>query len=1413
MTSSNKKVVNDLLKNVPRDKKEWIGIRIASPKRIRRWGRRKSPLGEIGEVTNGKTLNYKTLKPETGGLFCQRIFGPVNDFQCACGKHKTQENLKVCPTCGVEYISSRSRRHKMGWIELATPITHLWYLKGSISYISILLNIRKKDLEAIVYCSKTLSSTIKSYKHKLNHENIHRLLKTDDAILPYDSNYMSGEIGTLFRPNWIDFISAKSCSIIDLTVSKLILNKYSQLVYETSTKPVGIHNLSLLYKKYHCLLETEKVFGLSNQCSVVNRISLSTIEKKFKIRVRYAYRGRLCQRLTDFYKFYEKSYEPDLIWSSTYKSDSFRKVKNFGISKLGSKPQGLSLARDKVHLNYGNSETIINRSIPRWRAPWFYYGEITLPAFKSESTIQQRKEKQLLSNLSTGQMALKTLTTKQNRKLWDTPWLKCGEIGLKDKVSFQLAQNKKLAMLKKTEQYLNQNSFFARLRRKNAYLTSYSPSFPLKNYIRLQQNQKSKASISLLTYQNNLKIPQFSNLNIEKNFVANLFTTYLTDDYCLTTTDKQKFWLIKNKAQINVNQSHEIIRTLQSPLYYPSEIALRKVYLEPVLKVFKRKQKKVLRKNPLGITDQLINISELQPSYKKALLICLVKHWIKKAVLVKNSTSILEKTNQVIFLHSILRCLILQKRNLDKLNSPDISNLAVSNLFDLEQFIKKTTNSFASSFFLSFISDQNNWEINFSNRPIVHSLKIPGLTALALTVWSKSTRNHQGNNQIRANDPVWNLTTGQFQDASPKILTSKTVLKQTKEVIDPLFIFELKSQKRQLLKTEISKNGLDQTGRKSKIDSFIFHLEKYIQYLSTKGNLVNNYYVIPRTFQWESETHWEFFLAYMTSPAGQFDTILPTYLKRSICFESPLTGSGAIQNLLRQFANVKPYFPEENQKLKNPTVKKNIEQIRVHINQLNPKIEKIEEFFKYRIFFESDKNIHEKEFRKLIRLRSLRIHYFRRIKFLSSFEYWATKPEWMVLTVLPVLPPDLRPILALDSQQIAVSDLNKLYQTVIFRNQRVKRFYGNYFCLNGSEEMRYVHRLLQEAVDALIENGKGDAAPITASNNRPLKSLADMIKGKQGRFRQNLLGKRVDYSGRSVIVVGPKLKIHQCGLPKEMALELFQPFLIRELILKQLTKNFLSAKKLIQSKPDMIWDVLREVVENRPILLNRAPTLHRLGIQAFQPKLISGKAILLHPLVCAAFNADFDGDQMAVHVPLSSKACAEAWKLMLSRNNLLSPATGEPNMVPTQDMVLGCYYLTTFDQRKTKLNLQKRLKSQNNLDQFDSKWGIGLQKNSELKLIHEPVHFYSNLDQVIQLLNQEKLDLHTEIWLRWDSHVETSRSRQKIIETRVDQLGNIISIYPEYLIFSTIFEKTKVTYIKTTPGRIFMNKTIVDALT
>src|SRR5947207_3560410 len=301
-----------------------------------------------------------------------------------------------------------------------------------------------------------------------------------------------------------------------------------------------------------------------------------------------------------------------------------------------------------------------------------------------------------------------------------------------------------------------------------------------------------------------------------------------------------------------------------------------------------------------------------------------------------------------------------------------------------------------------------------------------------------------------------------------------------------------------------------------------------------------------------------------------------------------------------------------------------------------------------------------------------RIKYAKRLRVLEAFRKSGNKPEWMILDVIPVLPPELRPLGPLDGGRFATSDLNDLYRRVINRNNRLKRLLE----LKAPEIIvRNEKRMLQEAVDSLLDNGRRGKA-MTGANKRPLKSLADMIKGKGGRFRQNLLGKRVDYSGRSVIVVGPQLKLHQCGLPKLMALELFKPFIFNKLETMGLATTIKAAKKMVEAQEPVVWDILEDVIREHPVLLNRAPTLHRLGIQAFEPVLIEGKAIQLHPLVCTAFNADFDGDQMAVHVPLSLERQMEARTLMLASNNVLLPSNGEPCIVPSQDIVLGLYYAT-----------------------------------------------------------------------------------------------------------------------------------------
>src|SRR5436190_13678408 len=382
----------------------------------------------------------------------------------------------------------------------------------------------------------------------------------------------------------------------------------------------------------------------------------------------------------------------------------------------------------------------------------------------------------------------------------------------------------------------------------------------------------------------------------------------------------------------------------------------------------------------------------------------------------------------------------------------------------------------------------------------------------------------------------------------------------------------------------------------------------------------------------------------------------------------------------------------------------------------------------------------------------------KRLKLIESFVESGNKPEWMVMTVLPVLPPDLRPLVPLDGGRFATSDLNDLYRRVINRNNRLRRLLE----LNAPDIIvRNEKRMLQESVDALLDNGRRGRA-ITGSNKRPLKSLADMIKGKQGRFRQNLLGKRVDYSGRSVIVVGPTLRLHQCGLPKKMALELFKPFIYSRLQLLGSASTIKAAKKMVEREEPEVWDVLEEVIREHPVMLNRAPTLHRLGIQAFEPVLIEGKAIQLHPLVCTAYNADFDGDQMAVHVPLSLEAQLEARVLMMSTNNILHPANGSPIIVPSQDIVLGLYYLSIMsegDPREWKLDLHTEEQ---------------LKRDAKKKNIVRG--FYRNLSEIEHALQEKAIGLHTKIKYRWEGVDEQGNPVRQWFETTPGRvmLGDVL---------------------------------------
>nr|YP_010542538.1 RNA polymerase beta' subunit [Diplacus clevelandii]UYG20266.1 RNA polymerase beta' subunit [Diplacus clevelandii] len=422
----------------------------------------------------------------------------------------------------------------------------------------------------------------------------------------------------------------------------------------------------------------------------------------------------------------------------------------------------------------------------------------------------------------------------------------------------------------------------------------------------------------------------------------------------------------------------------------------------------------------------------------------------------------------------------------------------------------------------------------------------------------------------------------------------------------------------------------------------------------------------------------------------------------------------------------------------------------------------------------------------------------RRMELAKHFLRTNIEPEWMVLCLLPVLPPELRPIIQIDGGKLMSSDINELYRRVIYRNNTLTDLLTTSRSTPG-ELIMCQEKLVQEAVDTLLDNGiRGQ--PMRDGHNKVFKSFSDVIEGKEGRFRETLLGKRVDYSGRSVIVVGPSLSLHRCGLPREIAIELFQTFVIRGLIRQHLASNIGIAKSKIREKEPIVWEILQEVMQGHPVLLNRAPTLHKLGIQAFQPVLVEGRAICLHPLVCKGFNADFDGDQMAVHVPLSLEAQAEARLLMFSHMNLLSPAIGDPISVPTQDMLIGLYVLTSGNRRGICVN---RYNPQNHRN-YKTK------RNDNNKYTKEP--FFSNSYDAIGAYRQKRINLDNPLWLRWRLDQRVIASREIPIEVHYESLGTSYEIYGHYLIVKSIKKEVLFIYIRTTVGHIYLYREIEEAI-
>lgn len=1236
-----------------------VKVGLASSEKIMEWAEKILPNGKIfGEVLNANTLHYKTFKPHKGGLFCERIFGPLKDFECACGKKQkpmdedgsvqnilnTKSSKRVfCPECDVEYTWSVIRRYQLGYIKLVSPVSHLWYLRTNPSYLSLLLDLRKQNLESIIYCMQI--TTLEYYWRPLHSLQLH--------LTP-----------------------------------KSLLNNYNKYVNSSHLKLETENNVYTrkLQRKKQKELEKRESFHMFKQDAASAAATLETLKSLEA--------GSLESKI----QFLEKSYQ---LSSENYSKPFFKKTtraKDFLTQKIRQESKKTNFA-----FLYRN---ILER----------FYEEIYLLISRRHFlNLLEKRKRSLVSSL--------------NNPLDNN--VKLGNVSSKKSTS---------SMLK----------------------------LVLKNYLRGSEKKSFKAGNKQELLQN----LQPSTQHFQEFPVWQTSSTYFS---------KQSLRSMKNKTSLTDLTASQHVSTF--PTFLPQFVKLlRKSEIhKPWVSLLTHKRKSLefisQSKNSSWTRSKPVNVEKVfgNQSLETFLFLYLL-------VIIQESKNLSLKTQNQKLLNSyfVTQFLFSMTNENEAFNPPNIycfgfladwlhvtllpeENSSKIQFFEIEKILQTSTTTF-----LDYLNILINKLTNLLNQK---------------SFFGKKKKYLQKNSQ------KYRIVLGVETLATEKISTTK---------LDPLIYNKKFYKKHFLTNTVPSKVNhvlFNQLSLQKKIDLFSRLHPNYISdftfYNKNKSSLTkklalfkqtskqscvklfNNIYTVAYSKGWQTDKEWRYFLFYNTAPIEMLDKRLYCYKHRfasdslmnsSFSTAIPILGANLIQKLLGQYEGFE--------------LKKMAKQ---HQNLL-PKLNR---------YIRNRKQVAVKkaDFVFIQKLLQKRDQIIRRLKLLRKLFKKNVKPSATILNTLPVLPPDLRPILKMQNQ-IAASDLNRFYQRILYRNERLKKFLrANASMLNYEPgfELKYAQRLLQEAVDNLIQNGKGNVKPETNSRGQALKSLSEILKGKQGRFRQYLLGKRVDYSGRSVIVVGPTLKIHQCGLPFEMAIELFLPFLIKRIFQYKLARTVIGAKTILKTQKKTTWYLLEEIMKNHPILLNRAPTLHRLGIQAFQPKLIEGRAILLHPLVCPAFNADFDGDQMAVHVPITVEARAEAWKLMFSRNHLISPATGEPMLLPTQDMVLGCYYLTTETFQIRRFHNGRPFSSGTRF-------------------------YFSNKEQIMQAYQQQKIHLQTPIWFKWNGKVETEHHLSQPLEIRLDFEGSWTELRPKVQKRFTSQGSCQMCYVRTTAGRILFNTLIENCV-
>nr|YP_009450219.1 RNA polymerase beta' subunit [Pectinodesmus pectinatus]AOS53094.1 RNA polymerase beta' subunit [Pectinodesmus pectinatus] len=1531
-----------------------VTIGIASPEKIQSWAEKELPNGKIfGEVTNANTFHYRTFKPSKGGLFCERIFGPIKDFECACGKRQKptaleskkileheQTTRSFCPNCDVEYTWSIIRRYQLGYIKLNAPVAHQWYFKTNPSYLSILFDMKRKHLESIIYCTEPITI-----------ENIWKYS---------EQNYNFSRSPSDLYLTWQKFFTMEE----KIKKNKIVSNNKQK---EQKQKKRVFHHRCFEQKSIHQqinwkTLERERFFSemMSEEFSNTQNFSPSAekknegavgpktkkdillniskqkrkkfilflFEQSWKMILQRSYKNALFfTTSTEFFaqdyfettlEMFEMFYFSSFFLCSSFVQEEHRKQQNYKTNPLSIESTKSSSPIFSSLEYFGNGEENKRKSF--WKSYFFLfqfgnfflhkkktkrklYNLVSktdivflmniLPFLKKMYLFKDLKYRKQNSKKIHDVLLQKTFVQKERKNKFEIHYdfSRANKVYSRFLFSTKSAWNENSGLptetlLKSTKPFVDQYNFsaFCFERAKKAQKMPKNPSlFGLRpgekegqnkvfcdSQILFRTNRKNYSLSFNQLMQTSLKFEKmvtFLNYAYKVEFCSVLPNLFLVSPFSFSFFFLQEDALLMNKIFPDAKNKNEL----------PVEEKTTSVEKN---KNSSQKEETFLFKNRFPKEEQTFSIETFEGFLNQSETFFFIQKYsfeyfsffhsflkshksflpleMKKNFYTKNFK--IQKSFFSLLKYMPFCCMTFSKKSLEHFFVEEQNG-------QNEKFLLKTKTS--SKQILHWQKDENKpnqnqqvYEYKFPvqkrkmqiyNKPLLSRMKLKkqkkqlhsdlmekffhfdAFGKDVQTALSKGT-NFQGTSLL-VHDRKNKSISKSFSSSYQKQKSQGTKKLKTPGLLQMKINHQMNGEKKTLFSS--FSNSLSKKSLHSK-DLF---RENYKQKEGTSVNhsLKNSISTIAYNYSWSNDADWKYFVYYNSFFFYDFED-LPIFLYRSF---SPLKSGGKafmMSEINSSFStsnkSFKPFLSwsidssSKNffvgagilEKLLTEYTAFELRKMTKQHQVLLPKINQTLRFLKQNAKTKKDSLKIQKYFQK-------REHILRRLKFLRKFSRRNSNPTFMILRNLPVLPPDLRPILKLQNQ-IAASDLNRFYQRIIYRNDRLKKFSKD-SATNQSFEIKYAQRLLQEAVDNLIQNGKGSVKAETNSRGQPLKSLSEILKGKQGRFRQYLLGKRVDYSGRSVIVVGPELKLYECGIPKEMALELFLPFLIQYILKLKLAQTVVGAKNLLKSDDTLTLHLLQKVMKNIPVLLNRAPTLHRLGFQAFLPRLIDGRAILLHPMVCPAFNADFDGDQMAVHIPLTVEARTEAWKFMLSMNNLMNSATGESIILPSQDMVLGCYYLTLDFQSKfvgvqllNDFNKQKSFASfpisnrarendhflQERDPPFDQpmssnfiNFAFSPSNENSSKIQKKSFLFFKNFTSVLNSYQRQEISLHTPVWLKWNARVDFGNDFSKPLEIRLQMNGYWEQIQPKYTTFYNQQNKIISKCIRTTPGRILMN--------